>query len=148
LGLSHLPGTLFDEVLVPPQVAAELRRSLATQSPIDIASIRGARVVQPRDSSAVIKLGTILDAGEAEAICLAMEHPSAALLIDELDGRAYAKANGLEVVGAVGLLVRGKKNGLVNNITPLLDRLQTELRFFISPALRSEALQQAGELER
>lgn len=43
------------------------------------------------------------------------------------------------------MLTRAKARGLVPAITPLLDRLESQLGFFISPKLRAEVLKEAGE---
>jgi predicted nucleic acid-binding protein len=53
---------------------------------------------------------------------------------------------GLTVVGTIGVLLRAKQLGLCSAIEPMLDRLQREINFFISPALRQSVLQQANEL--
>ena len=49
------------------------------------------------------------------------------------------------IIGAIGILTRAKARGLVQEIRPMLYRLENELRFFISPSLRAQALRLAGE---
>lgn len=145
LRLAHLPMEFFGDVVIPPCVLAELNRSIATQGPIGLVDIPGARLMAPSDHEATMRLRNFLDAGEAEAICLAEELRASALLMDEVRGRTYAKSRGIEVIGAVGLLVRAKRRGTIAEVGSLLDRLQSELRFFIAPALMAEALRQANE---
>lgn len=99
----------------------------------------------PRDGNRVASLLLELDRGESEAIALAIEVGTTELLIDESDGRQVARRLGLEPVGVIGLLIRAKVRGHVPAVLPLLDRLQDELNFFISSALRSEAARLAGE---
>jgi predicted nucleic acid-binding protein len=86
-----------------------------------------------------------LDQGESEAIALALEVRTGQILIDERDGREVARRFGLEPVGVIDILIRAKARGLIVAVSPLLDRLQSELNFFISLALRTEALRLVGE---
>jgi len=67
------------------------------------------------------------------------------LLIDEKAGRAVAQQRGLSVVGVLGILLRMKDQGEFQKIAPRLDRLQSELGFFLSPMLRLRILKMAGE---
>lgn len=59
-----------------------------------------------------------LDAGEAEAIALALEHPGSAVLLVEQRGRAYAVTLGVPVVGTFGVLIRAKREGLIPAVHP------------------------------
>ena len=76
---------------------------------------------------------------------MAVEVHADAILIDETAGRAVARQRGLLPVGVLGVLLRAKHRRLILAVVPLIDRLQEELGFFISPALRAEILKQAGE---
>lgn len=144
LGLAHLLGALFDRVLIPPAVLAELARVGVDLSTAGVAPA-WLEVREPLDANRVTDLLRELDRGESEAIALAIEVGSTELLIDESDGRQVARRLGLEPVGVIGLLIRAKIRGHVPAVLPLLDRLHDELNFFISPALRSEAARLAGE---
>jgi len=144
LGLVDLLGTLFDRVFIPPAVVAELARV-----GIDLSTPSGfptwLEVRAPADVRQVADLMMELDRGESEAITLAIEVGSTELLIDEADGRKVAHQMGLEPVGVIGVLIRAKARGRLATVLPLLDRLQSELNFFISAALRAEAARLAGE---
>jgi predicted nucleic acid-binding protein len=48
-------------------------------------------------------------------------------------------------MGTLGILLRAKQQGLCQEIRPLMDRLQSELNFFVAPPLRTLVLQAAGE---
>jgi predicted nucleic acid-binding protein len=89
-----------------------------------------------------------LDAGEADAIALALEIRAAAVLLDERRGSAVARGLGLEVVGTLGVLVRAKQSGHLGSVRPELDRLINEAGFWISAAVRARLLQIAGESEQ
>jgi predicted nucleic acid-binding protein len=103
------------------------------------------RVVAPADASRVAELRQTLDAGESEALALAVEVHAAAILIDEEQGRRAARGLGLPVVGVIGILIRAKQRSLVAEVGPLLEKLQQGLGFFISDELMSQAKQLAGE---
>ena len=144
LGLTHLLGALFDRVLVPPAVLDELARV-----GVDLSAPGGLpvwlEVRSPTDARGVADLLRELDRGESEAITLALEVGTRELLMDESDGRRVARRMGLEPVGVIGLLIRAKARGHLRGVLPLLDRLQSELNFFISAALRAEAARLSGE---
>jgi len=85
-----------------------------------------------------------IDKGEAEAITLALEKNITNILMDDYRGRKQALLEGLRPIGTIGVLLQGKKNNQINEITPLIEiLLQNNIR--ISQALISEALRLAGE---
>ena len=91
----------------------------------------------------VAALQMVVDAGEAEAIALASEK-NCLLISDDKQARTAAKRLGVDVIGTVGVLIRAKQNGIISEIKPILDNLESN-DFFISRALREEALKIAGE---
>jgi len=86
-----------------------------------------------------------LDPGESEALALALELETLAILSDEAAGRKMARRLGLFPIGVLGTLVKAKQRGLISVVGPLIDRLKSELGFFISKPLRDEILRNAGE---
>lgn len=143
----NLLVALFGEILAPFEVVAEFER-LAAADP------RFAGLVFPpfvRQLPAVRTAGAIerealLHDGELAALSLAMDHRADAVLMDERAGRAAAAALGLKVIGLLGILLAAHDRSLVPSLAPLLDRLQNEARFWISPALRKTILLATGEL--
>ena len=96
-------------------------------------------------SPTVAFLRNQLDAGEAEAIALALERRPVVLLLDEGFGRAVARRVGVTVIGSVGILSRAKRAGLFPRLRPELDRLRGPGRFYLSQSLYEAALRDAGE---
>lgn len=138
---------LFGEVLIPPAVVTELERPKSSFEAIPVREVDFIRVRAPSNRVLVSKFSEMLDAGEAEAIALAVELKADAVLIDESAGRAVVEQRGLVPVGVLGILLRAKEQRLIGPIEPLLDRLE-ETRFFLSESLRRGVLRQAGELDR
>jgi predicted nucleic acid-binding protein len=144
-GYLDLLERLFENILLPPTVARELQYPPARYPPIDPSQFHYLRVLSPGDISQVQKFQATLDAGEAEALVLAIETRADFVLIDELAGRNMAHMLGMVPLGAVGILLRARQHNLIDSILPLIDRLQSELNFFISPSLRQEIISRAGE---
>lgn len=146
LGLIELLRDLFEEVLIPPAVESELRDPAWELKVVDVRQFSFIRIQAPSDQSLVDRFLSELDAGESEALALALEVGAELVLIDEAAGRAVVSQLGLTPVGVLGSLAKAKQKGLLGPIAPLLDRLQNELRFFVSPGLRSDILRSVGEL--
>jgi hypothetical protein len=66
------------------------------------------------------------------------------VIIDERNGRRYAKRLGLPLSGTVGVLLTAKAEGLMPALAPLIDQLLAE-GLFLSPELIDRALELAGE---
>ena len=129
----HVLPALF-EVVAPPAVVVEFGRRPPWLSVLPVA-----------DAARVADLKTALDAGEAEAIALALSLPQTTLLIDEVRGRRVATRLGLNVLGTAGVLLRAKRHGLAPAVRPLLDALREEHSFRLSDALYGQVLREAGE---
>ena len=65
-----------------------------------------------------------LDAGEAEAIALAVEVEADLLLMDERLGRETARHLGMRYVGLIGVLITAKRNGLIDDVKSRLAALR------------------------
>jgi len=128
---------LFERVLIPPVVFAELQHP-NTPAPV-LAWMRSlpnwVAVQKPRALDPSLKV----DAGELEAICLAREIHAAALLIDDRAGRHAAVQCGLPVIGTLGLLEQAAVRGWID-LAQTLERLQqTNTR--LDPRLVEAALE-------
>ena len=136
---------LFGEVFLPPAVAAELRQPAGSFKPLEISTWPYLQVRAPKNAARVAILRSSLDAGEAEAIALAEEIGADVVVIDEQAGRDVARRVGFTVVGTLGILLEAKHRGICPAVKPLLVRLQTELRFFVSAKLSQAILREAEE---
>ena len=103
-----LVSAQFTTVLAPPAVLAEFGLPLPW-----------LRLGTPRNTTLITALRLQLEAGESEAIALAAESPGAEIVLDDRKARRIAEEMGLPIVGTVGLLLRGKKHGLIATIKPI-----------------------------
>lgn len=136
---------LYGRVYLPQEVADELRKSTRRFAAFDPGAFAFLTVLSPLDQAKVSDLEKRLDRGEAAALVLAIEQKADLVLIDERSGRQVARELGLSVIGALGILVQAKDHGLVSDVRLLIDRLQKELDFYLSPVLVKEVLKRAGE---
>jgi len=146
LGRETLLSSLYERVLAPPAVKDEFQ-ALAASDP-RFAGLRFpgfVNVVAPDESPRTLPSTAHLQSGEVAAILLAWQLRSDAVLMDERAGRIVASSLGLRPLGLLGVLLDGKRQGLVAAMAPLLDRLEKEAGFWIAPSLRSTVLTEAGE---
>ena len=95
----------------------------------------------------VMALQQELDAGEAEAIAVALEAEADVLLMDERLGQETARHLGLHCVGLIGVLVEARQKKLIDAIKPHLDSLRDAAGFRIGDDLYARVLDDQGELE-
>lgn len=104
LNIGHIDvlPTLFGQVIVPPEISAELRRSSRPQNVRDFVASHPSWLVER--TPAVVEPIPALHAGERAAISLARELSADLLLIDEVRGRQAAAERHLRFTGTVGVL--------------------------------------------
>ncbi|MCX6595728.1 MAG: DUF3368 domain-containing protein [Acidobacteria bacterium] len=139
IGFARLFEPLYGQLLIPPAVAMEL-----TRYGFDLAAAPWLQVRQTMDVAFVASLRMALDPGEAEAIALAKELKADAILIDERLGRRAARAEGIAVVGILGVLAAAKNRGLIPTCAPLVAALR-QADFWLSDDLCNQFLASQGE---
>ncbi len=138
----------FAQVVIPPDVYLELRieSDLPGTSALRDAFREGWIVqVELSDLNLSNALALDLDRGEATAIALALQLGQKQILMDERDGRVKAKALGLEPIGVLGVLLRGKRDGAVASIREAMQALKRDAGFFLADELVDQILAEAGE---
>ena len=146
LGLLSLCSSLYGVVIVPEAVRQELRQPTLTCPSIQISDYSGFEVRTPRLDPAIAGVPVDLDPGETQAIALAIELRADLILMDERRATDTARNMGLTTIGVLGVLLEAKRRALVDRVLPLVDRLVTELRFFVSSSLRERIARLAGEV--
>lgn len=77
---------------------------------------------QSLTSDLPIMVTSVLDTGEAAVIQLALDEGIGQVCIDELKERRMALAVGLKVTGTLGLLGKAKREGVISDVRPFLER--------------------------
>ncbi len=140
---------LYGGILIPPAVAAELELSKGRPGSrlLAIALEDGwIQLETPDRAEGLRSLRLFLDAGEAEAILLAEKHPGDPLLMDEKRGRSVARNRGIPFIGTGGVLLIAKRQGQIERVLPILERL-AEAGYRLAPALQRQLGELAGELD-
>lgn len=144
--LELLPN-LYGTVIVPTAVMDELLL-LETDLKYDLSTVKSATwlsTVSIKDEPLFQKYRRVLDEGESQALVLAKELAADLLLIDEMRGRAVAKAEGIPHTGVLGILLSAKAQGLLTAVQPVMNDLKTFANFYISEQLYKRVLDEAGE---
>ena len=138
VGEAELLPRLFHEVIIPEAVRGELLRSHP--------SLPGwLRVADVKDTAQAERYAQIVDTGEAEAIELARELRADRLLIDERKGRKLAMAEGVPVIGLLGVVLLAKRRQLIPAARVLLQRLENEAGMYLSEEIKNAALVTVNE---
>lgn len=85
-----------------------------------------------------------LGAGEAAVLSLALAEDGAAVVLDDLAARKFAQTFRLPLLGTLGLLLRAKKAGLIDQLAPHIQGLEA-VGANLSKPLIAHALSLAGE---
>ncbi len=125
---------MFSDLLVTKEVAAEF------------GELPGWITIQEAtEKEQYKKLAEELGKGEASSIALALESEESLLIIDERKGRKIAEDLGVDIIGSLGVLVKAKERGVINEVREILELIdRTDFR--ISPSVRDAVLRQSGEL--
>jgi len=128
-----VPAAVFDEVVVEGRRHSERLRAFLE------GRVQPLRVFDPEGGPAG------LGQGELEAIALCARRNADLLLVDDQRARRAAEARGLRVSGSLGVLLMAKKQRLLPEIRPLLEKLKaSDIR--LSDELFRKALAMADEI--
>lgn len=142
---THLLPILFEPVYVPEIVVLELDVGRTVRPDTINPRFLGWLVPVAVDQAEVDVLpANRLGRGERAVIAYARSHTGCVAGLDDRQARLLADQLGLPVVGTVGVLVKGKKLGLIQSVQALLEEMQAK-GFRISRDLYSESLRLANE---
>jgi len=119
----------------------------AVYEEVTVNDLKGSNEVKHADWIKVVELkahesiafSSVLDAGEAEAIALAIKQNADLILMDDLVGRRAATAYGIEVMGTLGLLKVMYRKGYIENMKDVLNELKRQ-GFWMSTDLYNKML--------
>lgn len=143
IDLLDIVKKIYQEILIPQAVYEELSKLPYQKTIIDRAE--WIKVKSIKNTSLVLKLKDRLDAGESEAIVLALELKSDILIVDENAGRRVAKEFGLNIIGLLGILIGAKKRGHIKLVKPHMVNLVENHGFRISESVYNQVLKLAKE---
>ena len=145
-GMLDLLHAVHGKMVVPEAVFHEI--TVAGAGEPGASEVAAAPWIKRRlvlNLSLVNALSLELDAGEAEAIALAVECRADLILLDERMGRHAAQRMGLTVTGTLGILIAAKDRGLLVSVRPMLDALRADAGFWIGDALYGAVLAAVDE---
>lgn len=137
-------GELYRQVLVPYEVAEEMRAGGKTNFAVEAFERAEVVHVWPRPVSLPPLLANSLDRGEASVIQLALDEKVPTVGIDEAVGRRFARLSGLKLTGSLGILIRAKREGLNVSLETAIHRMRGR-GIYLSENLTAQVLEQAGE---
>ena len=134
LGQTEILRRLYENVLIPDAVAAELSASASPPNVSEWISDHPSWLqVFEVTAEDIDSVADELDLGERAAIALAERIGAELLLIDESAGRAEARRRSLRVTGTLGVLSAGAEAGLLD-VRDVVSRLQAT-NFYVDEAL-------------
>jgi predicted nucleic acid-binding protein len=133
---------LYDDVRVPQAVFDEIVRPEKSQAAALEEFLTGK--VEKVDTTHWVLAAGGLGQGEIEAMALYKQLSADALLIDDHRARAIAEHNQINCIGALGILLVAKQNGVIAKLAPYLQKLErSSIRY--GDALLDKVLKLAGE---
>ena len=137
---------LYGQVIVPTAVWQEVvEEGAGKPGAEELKTADWLQVQEPENKPLVHSLRQDLDAGEAEAIALAIEQNADLLLMDERIGRAAAQHFNLPIIGLIGILITAKQKKMLPELKSSLDSLRQQAGFYISEPLYQRVLRDADE---
>lgn len=141
IGYLNILQKLYGEILIPQAVWEEIKSEPARTLVRNSGFIRVCPITDERSKRI---FSSRLHAGEVEVMLLAEEMQADLLIMDDNAAKKTAKFMGFKVTGTLGVLLKGKKDGHIHVIKPLMDKM-TEDGFFISERIRQYVLEEANE---
>ncbi|MCF8244308.1 MAG: DUF3368 domain-containing protein [Saprospiraceae bacterium] len=134
IGQLELLHQVFGEVIVPKAVADEFGQNLPEWIVIRT----------PKQTSLVLLLEETLDAGESNAIAIAVEMGDCYLILDDQKARKMAASMGIDFTGTLGVIISAKQRGILPAIRPVFEKIiGTDFR--VSKAMIEQILLELGE---
>ncbi|WP_293309654.1 DUF3368 domain-containing protein [Pedobacter sp. UBA5917] len=130
----HILHSLYKQVITTPEIAAEYGKRLPDW--VDVKAVQNRNLLYDYAEN--------VDIGEASAMVLAIETHADLLIIDDAEGRRFAKKLELNITGTVGVILNAKLNGIIPLVKPYILKIQ-QTNFRISEWLTTQIIKDAGE---
>jgi predicted nucleic acid-binding protein len=128
----RIPQAVYNEIVVKGKAQSE-----------NLESFLNGRVVSVNLSQWVLAAGR-LGRGELEAMALYKQLAADVLLIDDRRARAVAEHNQIVCVGTLGFLLLAKSRGMIQRVTPYVEKLRGSSLYY-GDELLEKALLLANE---
>lgn len=144
-GSLHWMTSLYRKVWISHEVMSEISAG-GSGNPEAAAIHAAANIFELLDTASKLPLPLLheLDPGEASVIHTALQRGIQTVAIDEKAGRRIARLHGLNVTGSLGILVKAKEHGVIENLGDCITRMRDQ-GIWISEALIRQTLIAAGE---
>jgi predicted nucleic acid-binding protein len=138
---------LYGELIIPGAVYDEMvNLEYDVPGTKEVQTLSWIRTRQANNRSLVAELRSEIDAGESEAISLAVELSADRLLIDDYQARVVASRLGLRFTGTLGVLLAAKSRGFIMTVKPIVDDLIHQAGFRVSNQVYQEIMRLANEM--
>ena len=145
IGKLFLLREYFNTIMVPESVFKECVAEGKDRKEVEaIKKAEWIRMAEVQDKKLVKLLQSSLDDGESEAIALSLESGADLILLDDSDAREKARIYGLTVTGALGVLLRAKKDRKISSLKENIIKLR-ESGFWVSDFVEERLLEASGE---
>ena len=132
---------LYGEIMIPQAVLEEIRSQPAKRLTASSDWIKIVRVTNKEDRSL---FRARLHAGEVEVMLLAQEQNADLVIMDDNAAKKTAKFMGLKVTGTLGVLLRAKREGYIQEIKPIIRAMAAD-GFYIDEKTKRYVLDAAKE---
>jgi predicted nucleic acid-binding protein len=145
IGKLGLLKELYGEVLIPEAVYREIsaKHDSIAKAELDN-SLDWIRVCKIQNEMARFFFKSQLHDGEVEVMILGKEEKATLLIIDDKNAKNHAKYLKFNVTGTLGVLLKAKREGRIDTIKPLLDKMVSE-GIFLDAKAQAYCLKEAGE---
>ncbi|MCF8365474.1 MAG: DUF3368 domain-containing protein [Bacteroidales bacterium] len=140
-GKIELITKVFSEFYIAGAVYEELIKYENPNFDSTIRTDLKSRVVEIKSKNF---LSMIMDYGESEYVILYEELKADYLLIDDGKARKVAESLNVNCIGSIGLLIRAKQKGFLDELKPIFENWISNDRYF-SKHLLNKILIQTGE---
>lgn len=134
IGLTHILPSLYNDVIITPEVAGEFGEPLPRWMKVQAAKLPSISLVE------IYNIGI----GEITSIALAVELKDSTLILDDHKAKKIAKSFHLDVTGSLGILLKAKEKNIIPAIREVLTRIK-ETDFYLPPSLEKLILEVAAE---
>ena len=115
-----IPQAVYDEICVRDDIVSRIVNDSRTW--ISVKKIQDAK------DKALYR--TRLHDGEVEVMILAQEINADIVIIDDLSARSTAEYLKLPLTGTLGVLIKAKQQGIIDEVMPIIDKMQNENIYF------------------